>query len=406
MTDGFIPSARMLDVTRLLRRSGRALTGVDRVELAYLRALLSEAVPIFGLARTRFGYVLLDHSGMAAFLARIEGAAEWGLPDRLSRMLPRLSYDQKSAESDVRRLALARCVPQRLGRMLRKYLPMGASYVNVGHSNLTERVLSAAKYQAGMRIAVMIHDTIPLDFPQFQRAETQAAFQGMLKRVHRMADLVICNSDQTRQDVVRHMRVLGAVPACVIAPLGVELAKPERPDMPNGFVRDNPYFVTVGTIEPRKNHALLLELWEELSQFPDCPQLVICGARGWTNETVFHWLDTNPLMGRNVFECTGLSDSQIAGLLKSSCGMLFPSVTEGYGLPPIEAAAMGVPVICNDLLVYRDVLGDIPVYAGIEDRYLWINKIRYLMSFDKTTGQTAFTPPDWRTHFNAVLRWV
>ena len=404
MSDRLTPSARMLDVTRLLRRAGRGLTGVDRVELAYLRAFLSDPVPVFGLARTRLGYVLLDHSGMAAFLARIEGHAAWGVPDGLSRVLPRLSYDQKCAESDIRRLAFARCVPQRLGGMLRKYLPAGASYVNVGHSNLTERVLSAIKHQAGARIAVMIHDTIPLDFPQFQRVETQAAFQGMLKRVHRMADLVICNSNQTRQDVLRHMG--GRAPDCVIAPLGIEVAQPKRPDMPPGFMWDNPYFVTVGTIEPRKNHALLLDIWEELAQSPGCPQLVVCGARGWNNETVFHRLDNSSLMGRYVFECAGFNDSQIAGLLQSSCGMLFPSFTEGYGLPPIEAAALGVPVICNDLLVYRDVLGDIPVYAGIEDRYLWTSNIRILVSSDKATGQTAFMPPDWQTHFNAVLRRV
>jgi glycosyltransferase involved in cell wall biosynthesis len=400
------PKARILDVTRLTRRAGRVPTGVDRVELAYLRALLDDPVPLFGLARTRLGYVLLDHTGMAAFLARIEGRAAWGRADRLSRVMRQLSTIQKQAESDLRRLALARCLPQRLGRMLRQHLPDGVSYLNVGHSNLTDRVLSTIKHVLGARIAVMIHDTIPLDYPQFQRPETLPAFRAMLKRVQVLADLVICNSGQTRRDVTRHMAARGAVPTCMIAPLGADLSAPETPDMPAGFLWDRPYFVTVGTIEPRKNHALLLDIWEEMSQSPDCPQLVICGARGWENEAVFRWLDSHPMVGRLVFECAGFSDGQIAGLLQTASGMLFPSITEGYGLPPIEAAALGVPVICADLPVYHEILGDIPVYAGIEDRYLWINKVRGFMPPNNANRQVAFTPPGWQQHFNTVLRRV
>ena len=58
------PLARLLDITRLIRRAGRVFTGVDRVEMAYLEALLEQPEPVFGLVRTSFGYVLLDHDGL------------------------------------------------------------------------------------------------------------------------------------------------------------------------------------------------------------------------------------------------------------------------------------------------------------------------------------------------------
>jgi len=408
MTDMFAPSARVLDVTRLLRRVGGVPTGIDRVELAYLRALLADPIPLLGLARMRLGYALLDRAGLLGLESRVSGRIEWGAPDRLSRVIRRMRPEQRRAESDLRRLAVARCLPQRLGAMLRSHVPSGASYLNVGHSNLTDRVLSAIKHQAKARIAVMIHDTIPLDFPSVQRAETRPKFHAMLRRVRALADLVICNSEQTRRDVVRHMQAEGPVPSCVVAHLGVEVPEPAPLDMPPVFRMDAPFFVVLGTIEPRKNHALLLSIWEDLAEEADCPQLVICGRRGWENEAVFTWLDQNPLVGDHVFECPGLSDGQVATLLKQSCGLLFPSLAEGYGLPPIEAAALGVPVICNDLPIYREVLGDIPVYVGIEDRYLWKNKIKGLMHPNQADEQAAapmgFSPPTWQQHFNAVLR--
>lgn len=397
------PAARLLDVTRLARRAGRVLTGVDRVELAYLRALLERPEPVFGLVRTRLGYVLLDRLGLSEFSQRLTGAVDWGAPDRLSAVMRGMEEQQKRVESDLRRLALVRCLPPRLSRMLAKHLPKGSAYLNVGHSNLTDRVLFAAKHGAGMRIAVMIHDTIPLDFPQTQRPETKDAFREMLKRVRAKADVILCNSDQTRADVVRHMQAWGPVPDQLVAHLGVDLARAAPVS-----VASAPYFVTVGTIEPRKNHALLLDLWEEMAKGADCPQLLICGARGWRNEAFLARLDASTLLGDRILECPDLTDGQITALLQGSCGLLFPSLAEGYGLPPIEAAALGVPVVCNDLPVYREILGDIPVYAGIEDRYLWLRTIRGMMQAPRADGQTdaaqRFTPPTWQQHFNAVLR--
>lgn len=407
MTKQALTSARMLDITRLARRAGRVPTGVDRVELAYLRALLRGETALFGLARTRLGYVLLDQEGMQGFLDRIEGRVAWGAPDRLSG-ISRAEMRNKRADSDLRRLSLARCLPQRLGRMLAQQLPAGATYLNVGHSNVTDRVLHSVKHRAGMRIAILIHDTIPLDFPQFQRLGSVPSFREMLKRVRAMADLVICNSDQTRADVERYMKPWGAVPECVVAPLGVDLPVPAAIPQIVGFDPAQPYFVTVGTIEPRKNHALLLSLWEEMAQEGDCPQLVICGQRGWENADVFDWLDHHPLMGQKIFEAEALGDGQVAALLSGAAAMLFPSHAEGYGLPPVEAAAQGIPVLCNDLPVYREVLGDIPVYAGIHDRYLWKHKIKGLMRPIGADGQVVaaprFIPPSWQSHFNVVLR--
>ena len=149
------PPARLLDLTRLISRAGRVLTGVDRVELAYLRALLARADACFGLVRTAIGYVLLDRAGMTALAQAVTGG-HWGPPDWIARV-SRLDPGPGAAQAMVRGQALARCLPPGLARMLRRHLPDGTVYLNTGHSNLTARVLQAAKQLPGGRVSVLIN---------------------------------------------------------------------------------------------------------------------------------------------------------------------------------------------------------------------------------------------------------
>lgn len=393
-------SARLLDLTRLVRRAGRPFTGVDRVEKAYLDHFLSLDTPLFGLVRSALGYVLLDRAGCAKLRDKLTDH-DFGAPDRLSRIKRGMDPLRARAEADLRRICRDRCLPISLPRMLRKHLPKGTCYLNVGHSNLTDRVISALRLIPGARIGVMIHDTIPLDFPQYQRKKTAEAFARFLKCAVRRADLIICNSRQTKADVLRH--AAPQTPETLVAHLGVH--EPTLGIAPSGPWDGHPYFVYLGTIEPRKNHALLLDLWDDIPE----AHLLICGHRGWENDAVFARLDAKP---PRVYELPDLSDPQISGLLKGSRGLLFPSLAEGYGLPPIEAAAMGVPVVCNDLPIYREVLGNIPVYASVSDRYLWRHEIRGLANSDQNRGGAeksagmGWQPPSWDAHFKTVLRMI
>ena len=402
-------SARVLDLTRLVSRAGRVLTGVDRVELAYLQKLTSGDLPCFGLVRTPLGYLLLDRKGMQELAGRITGQVPWGPADRLSRVFGKLDAAQQGALSDLRKLAVARTHRRGLAKMLQRSIPKGFGYLNVGHSNLTDRVIHSVKYGAKGKVAVMIHDTIPLDHPLLQTPGSVERFREMLKRVQRHADVVIYNSRATRKDAERHMGEWGALPQAVVAHLGVERAEAKPEELPKGLPPERAYFVSVGTIEPRKNHALLLEIWERLvKQTPpqEMPHLVICGQRGWMNEEVFFRMDRSALMGEHLHEYDDLSDGAIAALLDGAAGALYPSFAEGYGLPLIEAAARGVPVICADLPATREILKDIPVYASLKDSYLWQRRITALAKGRQAGRQAdtkAFDPPTWKQHFNKVF---
>lgn len=394
-----------MDLTRTIRRAGRPATGVDRVERAYLARLLAEPVPVFGLVRTTLGYVLLGRDGVRGVHARVTGAVPWGAADALSAFARRKGDAVRRAESDLRRLALARCMPARLGAMLARHLPVGMVYLNLGHTNLTDRVLAAVRSVAGARIVAMVHDTIPLDFPHLQRPGTVPDFRARLNRVMARADLILTNSVATAEDLRRHAPDPAGLPPVMPVPLGLDLTTPDLAALPPGLPPAAPYFICVGTIEPRKNHALLLDIWEGWG--PQAPPLLICGSRGWLNEDVFRRLDALP-PGSPVREVPGLSDGALAALVAGACGLLMPSVAEGFGLPPVEAAALGTPVLCADLPVYREVLGDIAVYANATDRYLWENNIRDLIEGRSAeqlrTRLQSFAPPVWDDHFAKVLQ--
>ena len=395
-------AARVLDVTRLVSRVGRgAFTGVDRVERAWLAELLARPAPVFAVLRAAPGYILLDRAGAAGLLARLDGRAAWGAPDWIARLHLRQDPARRSAFSDLRRLALAQAPRAGLARMLRRHLPEGVTYLNLGHSNLTDAMLAAVRGVAGARIAVMLHDTIPLDHPDFAAPGVPAAFAAKLGRVAARADLVIFSSAAAAADARPHLAQAGRVPPHVVAPLGVTPPAPDPAARPARVPPDAAIFLALGTIEPRKNHALLLDVWARLRADPPAggvPLLCIVGARGWRNRAVFDGLDA---AGADVAELGALDDGAVAALLAQARALLFPSFAEGYGLPPFEAMARGTPVICSDLPVMREGLGDYPVYADPRDSYAWEGAIRRLCAHPAAAAPAPV--PSWMAHFDTVL---
>jgi glycosyltransferase involved in cell wall biosynthesis len=119
-------------------------------------------------------------------------------------------------------------------------------------------------------------------------------------------------------------------------------------------LRDRTYFVALGNLTPNKNLAVALEALEQL---PDALLAVI----GSVNQRVF----ANSLEGRfgeRLVFCGRVDDANVRGLLGKATALLFPSLYEGFGIPPLEAMVNGCPVIASDIPPVREVCGDIPLY--------------------------------------------
>lgn len=388
-----------LDVTRIVSRTGRGpFTGIDRVELAYIEGLLARAPSVFGIARTAIGFVLLDRTGLAALRDRVVGHQIWGKPDLAGRLSTRLSPARQGAESDLRRLAIATCLRPGLGRLLSRHLAPGATYLNVGHSNLTDRGLAAYRRQ-GAQIVAMVHDTIPLDYPKLHRPDMSQSFGNRISAVARHAQKVLCPSRSAASDLLRYHELI-AEP--VVAPLGADpiLANPYAID--TKLLENRPYFVAIGTIDGRKNQAFLINLWESMGPRP--PHLYLVGSRGWCGPELADRLENLPT---GVTILSGLSDGAVAALMENSAGLLHPSLAEGYGFPVLEAALRGTPVMATDLSVYRETVGEIPVYLPLDDMYQWKTTITALAKASGGGEQREARRPDiptWDAHLNLVLR--
>jgi glycosyltransferase involved in cell wall biosynthesis len=392
---------RLLDLSRLVSRVGRAAwTGVDRVEAAYLDRLLAEPGDLFALVRSSFGFTLFDRDGTRALAERLHGRVPWGATDLRTRLFLKAHPDRRRAESDLHRLCVARSGRRGLAWMLKTHLPGPPVWINTGHSNLRASVFDAV-HAAGGRAVVLVHDTIPLDHPEWQRPGTVESFETRMRQVAMKADLVIHTAEATRRTTEAQFARLGRVPDAVVAHLGV--TPPAAGALPPGLSPHKPYFVALGTIEPRKNHALLLDVWRELStELPsdEVPLLFIVGARGWNNEAVFARLDAHPA---HVRELGRLPDAQLAALIQGARALVMPSRVEGFGLPPGEALGLGCPVIATDLPVYREVFGNNIVYLDPDAMYLWTNSIKSFAAGEKTAQAGRIELPSWEAHFNRVL---
>jgi glycosyltransferase involved in cell wall biosynthesis len=166
----------------------------------------------------------------------------------------------------------------------------------------------------------------------------------------------------------------------------------------------------LGTIEPRKNHLLLLHVWRQLVEElgASAPHLVIVGQRGWECEQVVDLLDRCVALEEHVTELKRCTDGELATWLGHAQALLFPSFIEGYGIPLVEALACGLPVIASDLPVFREIAGGIPDYLDPLDGPAWRRAIiDYAYSENPRRAEqmrrlSGFTPPAWGGHFAVV----
>jgi glycosyltransferase involved in cell wall biosynthesis len=394
-----------LDVTRLAGRAGRGvLTGIDRVELAYLDHLLENGGDgVRYLVRSTRGYLVLDHAG-GALLSDIV-TCKTALPERgdlLSRAYGKGSDVRHRVEFALRRVARDRCLPGGLWRAIWRQGGAGFTYLNTGHSNLSEATLRAMGSAPGVRICVLIHDLIPITHPELSRTGMPERFAGRIARVARHADLVICNSAATADDLSRHWAALADAPPRLVAHLGVDPAD----ETPPADERRSDRFVMLGTIEPRKNHALMLDVWERLAETlpPDrMPDLHIIGPVGWRVEGVMARLRAHPLLGRAIHLHGALPEAEVRAHLARATALLFPSLAEGYGYPPLEALRAGALPICSDLPVFRETLGDGAIYLAVNEPYSWATTIeKHILGMARLPPPMAVPVPGWAAHFDKV----
>lgn len=212
--------------------------------------------------------------------------------------------------------------------------------------------LAALKRAAGFRLTVLCYDLIPITHPQFFEPDVAALFGRYWTAMFAVADRVVVNATRIREDVLAFCAGLGLPPPDVpVVPLGFRPQPPRAalPPLPAGLAAGR-YALYVSTVEPRKNHALLLAVWRRLLA-RGIPQrhgfrLVFVGRPGWMVEALLAELRP-PACEGTLLHLTGIDDATLGALYEGAAFCLYPSFYEGFGLPVIEAYARGRAVIAS-----------------------------------------------------------
>lgn len=369
-----------LDVTRLLTRlyDGLLPTGVDRVGLAYIQKYGVQARAI--LSERGFSTVLTERDSQQTFA-----------------MLLASTRNRNAIRALVARACLNRVRETRLNGVL----------LHTSHNGMEFGRYYRAMTKREIRPVFMVHDLIPLTHAEYCRPGVEATHRHRMHTALKQASGLIANSQATLDSLAAEARQANLpLPPSVVARLASGVT--QQPLAPRPL--PTPYFVMLGTIEPRKNHWFILHVWRRLVEQlgAAAPKLVVIGRRGWECENVVDMLERCQSLKNVVIEEAHCSDEQLHAYLQHAQALLFPSFVEGYGMPLAEALALKVPVLASDLDVFHEIADDIPDYLDPLDGPGWLARIQAYAQANSPArdAQLArierFREPTWAEHFEHV----
>lgn len=218
----------------------------------------------------------------------------------------------------------------------------------------------------GVTVVPHLYDLIPVTEPQYFHEQTVRQFLSWVTAVLQYADHIICNAEATKAALHTLCDTLDMrVPACTVVPLGADFAKKsaDTDDADTELLEQLPqyrYLLMVGTIEPRKNHRLLLDAVPQLAKRGI--KVVFAGRIGWNMDEFAKEMAKHPEKNRNFFFAQGSTDATIQALYRNALAVAFPTKNEGFGLPIVEAYLHGTPVLATDIPVLREVGGSFADY--------------------------------------------
>ena len=268
----------------------------------------------------------------------------------------------------------------KLGADPRNAAPRGAVYLNATHYPLeSARHTAWLEARSDVKPVLFIHDLLPVAAPDtFWRGEPERHARRLALLARRGAGAIV-TSRAVAAHLADHMRDFGRpdLPILQAHPPVAPIFGTPCPAHPR--LAGTAYFVACGTIEPRKNHVLLVEAWRRLvaERGAAAPKLVVVGKRGWRSEEIVAAL-ADPTLGGAVIEVGGLSNGGWRALLAGATALLAPSLAEGFGLPLAEALAAGVAPVCSNIPAFREIGGEAVAYLQPDRPDDWATRIAAL----------------------------
>lgn len=231
-------------------------------------------------------------------------------------------------------------------------------------------------------VVTTIHDMIPILFPQWYSFITGTRLRRWMNRAVQGSTHFITDSDSTTRDLKQYFKPQKPITRIY---LGSYLTMP--PDSAEKAIKDSaplhftnqPYILSVGTLEPRKNLATVLDAYKMLlNQVELAPDLLIVGAKGWLTDIEAR---TQQLGITDHVKLTGfVTDKELQTLYQQATMLVYPSLYEGFGIPPLEAMSSGCPVITSNASSLPEVVADAGILIDPTDTNALSDAMQHLLT--------------------------
>lgn len=213
-----------------------------------------------------------------------------------------------------------------------------------------------------------VYDLIPIYFRDLLTPRVYRRFMKTIESLDKKKDFVICISENTKKDFCDYT---GMSPERVfVTPLAaadhfssIKNSEKITPILKRYHIPTTSYLLSLCTLEPRKNLSLLIRCFSKLiTEYPNLDfNLVLVGVSGWKNADIFQAAKENPTLQSRIIFTGYVPDEDLSAIYSGATAFVYPSLYEGFGLPPLEAMQCGTPVITSNTSSLPEVVGD----AGI-----------------------------------------
>lgn len=299
-----------------------------------------------------------------------------------------------------------------------KVVAFGAGDVFLGLDMSLDAIRQSAPYllrrkRSGGRLWFVVYDLLPLRYPQYFSAKVAVRFRWWLTTVAGLADGFLCISQHTAQDLKEVLWTrfrLDDIPIHVI-PMGFDItpleATLDESPVAEVFAASADVILTVGTLEPRKGHAVLLDAFEVLWARGVDATLIIVGQPGWKAKALRKRIMRHPEMGRRFHWLPDLDDAELLVVYDRASALVAASYDEGFGLPVLEAIARSKPILARDIPAFRaHAQHGVRYFPHDADANQIADAIVDLLNAAEKAGISSATPPalpSWQETSDRVL---
>lgn len=272
-------------------------------------------------------------------------------------------YGSENCESEI-----CAILSDKKYRMLCTFFPLPYRWLFHGKAEVSHFFNFFVPPFVSGKTVVTVHDMAYRRYPETVKWQKRWLLNLQLQASMKAADRIVVGTQFGKEEVMQYF----PIPAekIRVVPIGVDVSRYHRVsdsdrimEVSRKYGIPECYFLYLGTLEPRKNLVRLVQaygLFRKLAQdggIGEIPALVLAGKKGWIYDEIFHQVRASGLKGHVIFPGY-IADEDAPVLMSSALAFVFPSLYEGFGMPPLEAMACGTPVLTSNAASLPEVAGD------------------------------------------------